>query len=64
MDNIQRVKVPELPLVGDVKNLAIFGVEGPMGKAVRAPVSKIFEEIEELGYLTSEEYSPIDYPEI
>lgn len=64
MDDIQRVKVPELPLVEDIKKLAIFGVEGPTNKAVRAPASKIFEEIERLGYLTSEEYSPIDYPEI
>ena len=63
-ENIERKKVPQLDTVSDINKFVAVGVESPSNKSVKAPASMIIDKVKELGYLTSEEYSPIDYPEI
>ena len=63
-ENIERKKVPQLDTVSDINKFTAVGVESPSNKSVKAPVAMILNEVRELGYLTSEEYSPIEYPEI
>lgn len=63
-ENIERKKVQQLDTVSDINKFTAVGVEGPSNKSVNAPASMIIDKVKELGYLTSEEYSSIDYPEI